>query len=516
MDSADASWATRPVHVPPPTSSLSSQELAALLATPAGTAWLASRGRWVPARHLRLLSLYLVALATRRIRRLLVLMPPRHGKSSLVSEWFPFWYLAWNPFHRVILTSYETRYAEQWGQRVRDHLNEHGPSLFGVSVSNQSSARAHWDIDVDEAVSTFALDTLAGPRLDLALVGGMNAAGAGGAITGKGANLLLIDDPVKNEAEARSELMQQNQWEWLQQTAMTRLEPDGVVGIVMTHWHLEDIAGRIARGDLGGDEGVPWTILKMPAIATEDEPEWPTGIGRTKGEALWPERYPLERLKEIEHGEQTIRGWSALYQQSPIPEGGSVFKAAWFDQWYDTEIPKSLIRKASRFWDTAATQDGGDWTVGTLVFELMDGSYAIDDVVRGQWDPPGVEARIQQVAAQDAFRFGGNSFVAIREEQEPGASGKAVVTARGSTLRGYNYKAAPAHSDKETRAYPLATQCGLHNVKVRKANWNKKWLDEVLLFPNGSHDDQVDSASGGFNELHTVKRGLQVAPVRGG
>lgn len=228
-------------------------------------------------------------------RRLLVTMPPRHGKSEFLSLYFPTWYLGVWPDRRVMLASYEASFAESWGRKSRDMMREVGCEVFGVRVRESPSAASHWEIEGRE--------------------GGMSTAGVGGPLTGKGADLLIIDDPIKNAEEANSPTIREKIWDWYRSTAYTRLEPDGVVIVIQTRWHEDDLAGRVLRdADEGGE---PWRVVNMPAI---DE----------AGRPLWPERFPIDKLRRIE---RTLSPyfWSALYQQKPIREGRTEWPDAYFD-----------------------------------------------------------------------------------------------------------------------------------------------------------------------------------------
>jgi len=157
----------------------------------------------------------------------MVFMPPRHGKSQLVSRFFPAWYIGTHPHNRIILASYEADFAAGWGRKARDLLEEHGPSLFGLKVSPDSSAASRWDL--------FNFD------------GGMNTAGVRGPITGKGGSVLIIDDPVKNDQEAMSPTYRESTWDWYRATFSTRVQNDGAIVLVMTRWHEDDLAGRLLK-----------------------------------------------------------------------------------------------------------------------------------------------------------------------------------------------------------------------------------------------------------------------------
>ncbi len=242
----------------------------------------------------------------------MLFMPPRHGKSELTSRYFPAWYLGTFPDRRVIFTSYEADFAATWGRKARDLLTYFGPEIFGVRVNQASSAADRWDIAGRE--------------------GGMNTAGVRGPITGKGAHVLIIDDPVKNAEESRSPTIQEKTWDWYKSTAFSRLEPGGAVVLIMTRWHRNDLAGKIQEQAAEFDHE-PWRIIKLPAIATGVDPD---PLDRLPGEALWPERYSVA---DLEPNRADPYWWGALYQQDPLAEGGVEWAeklfppSIWFDDW---------------------------------------------------------------------------------------------------------------------------------------------------------------------------------------
>jgi hypothetical protein len=275
----------------------------AYLASPAALAVKLSRGSWTPAPHLRLLNRALVRLAGRHIDRLVIAMPPRHGKSEFVSHWLPVWWLSLWAQQRVILASYEADFASTWGRAARNSI-EANPDLLprGSWLAGDSSAAHRWN-------------TRDG--------GGMTTAGVGGPITGKGADLFIVDDPYKGREDADSLIMRRRIWNWWQAVVATRLEPGGVVVLIQTRWHEDDLAGRlIADG---------WPAIRLPATADGLDPlgrEWEAGdaLDRELGEALWPDRYDLDALiaKRQEVGDYV---YSALYQGLPTPtEGGGLWQ----------------------------------------------------------------------------------------------------------------------------------------------------------------------------------------------
>ncbi len=392
------------------------------------------------------------------IRRLIVTMPPRHGKSELCSKYLPAWYLGMFPEHRVILASYESSFAAEWGRKARNVLEQDGPSVFGVQVAKSPASADHWEIARH--------------------AGGMQTAGVGGPITGKGANLLIVDDPVKNAEEAASETFRKKAWDWWQSTAYTRLEPDGVAIVIQTRWHQDDLAGRLLHDSEQGGER--WRIANFQAIDDDGQP-------------LWPQRYPLERLLEIQRTLGTYY-WSALYQQRPTPSEGGKFKRDWFK--IVPEVPAGA-RRGVRYWDKAGTEGGGDYSAGCLMLEL-DGIFYVADMARGQWSDLQREQRIEECAVRDRHRFG---RVTIWIEQEPGSGGKDSAAATIRRLAGHAVRADRVSGDKELRAGPFAAQCEAGNIRLVAGPWNAAYLDELCMFPNARHDDQVDASSGAFNRL---------------
>lgn len=284
--------------------------------TPALFAGHASMGKWLLAAHLLLLDRKLVETINKRDGRLIVQMPPRHGKSELISRYLPAWYLGTFPDRNVMLVSYEAHQAAKYGRYARNLMIENGPKVFGVSVADDSSAADRWGIQGRE--------------------GGMVTAGIGGPLTGKGAHLLIVDDPIKNAEQAVSEVYRDKAWEWWQSTAFTRLEPGGSIIIVQTRWHNDDLAGRVQREQ--AEEG--WDVVSLPAIAEEDDL-----LGRAVGEPLWPERYPLERLAKMRGG-MSPYWWNALFSQRPSQHESVEWPAEYFDDriWFD-EWPREWLIK---------------------------------------------------------------------------------------------------------------------------------------------------------------------------
>lgn len=245
--------------------------------------------------HHRRIARTLEAVERGEIDRLIVTMPPRHGKSEGVTIRFPAWALGRNPKRQIITACYNADLASGFGRSVRNIVKTPAyGQIFDTKLARDSQAANRWG-------------TIAG--------GAYIAAGVGTAITGRGADIFIIDDPLKDRAEAESELRRQAVWDWYTSTAYTRLMPGGAVIIVQTRWHEDDLAGRLLDHQAkGGDQ---WHRLDLPAI-------------NGRGEALWPERYPVSALNRIKAAIGP-RDWSALYQQTPSPDDGDFFRREWFD-----------------------------------------------------------------------------------------------------------------------------------------------------------------------------------------
>lgn len=422
---------------------------------------------WQTPPHLGLINDLLLDAAAGVSPWLLLFAPPRHGKSVITSHYFPAWYLLTHPHRRVILASYEADFAAKWGRKVRDTVARWGP-LFGVRVRDDSKAANRWEI--------------AGHG------GGMETAGAGGALLGKGFDLGIIDDPTKNSAEALSPTHRGKLWDWFTSTFSTRAEPGAAVVVTQQRWHTEDLGGRLHREDPGR-----WRLVSIPALAEPGDP-----LGRAPGEALWPERYPAA---ELEARRALAPAWfAAQYQQHPLDLDGGFFRGLERIRFHDAAPLPQHFARLVRAWDLAATeaQAGADpdWTVGVLLGRHRDGTFWILDVVRERVGPRAVRQLIRQTAERD-----GRS-VPVVVEREGGAAGKLVAhSIVTEDLAGWPARAVPARGGKGERAEPWASQIEAGNVAAVRAGWNAPLLDEHRAFPSGAHDDTVDGCSLGFSEL---------------
>ncbi len=405
-----------------------------------------------PARHHALLLGRLAQLAEGGCDRLLVLMPPGSAKSTYASVIFPAWWLQQRPRESVVAACHTDSLAAHFGRRVRALLLEHG-AADGVALARD-----------DRAAGRFA--TTAGASYF--------ATGVRGPLLGRRAGLIVVDDPVKNQAEADSALQRDALWDWFRAELTTRLTPGGRIVLVMTRWHEDDLAGRL----LAGGDG--WQTLCLPALAEAGDPF------RQPGEPLWPEWEDAAALarRRLALGP---RAWAALYQQRPRAEQEALFQTGRIAV---LEAPPAC-RRCVRAWDLAATAAGDgrdpDWTAGVLLGRTEAGGFAVLDVQRLRGGPLDVAARIVQTARLDG------PGVVVGLPQDPGQAGKQQVAWLTGLLAGFRVAASPETGSKLTRAEPVAAQVAGGTLGVVRAGWNRAFLDELRDFPGGAKDDQVDA-----------------------
>jgi len=414
---------------------------------------------YVHAPHLELLSQEIVDLVARRPghpRRLMVTMPPRHGKSELCSHWTPVWALSLDPSTPIILCSYEAEFAAKWGRLARRTTEELYP-ILGTKIVEDSRAAHRWET----------------PQR-----GGMTTAGVGGPITGKGFKLGIIDDPIKNAEEAASERMRENLWEWWQSTFLSREEPQAVLILILTRWHEDDLAGRI----LASPEAKYWRILNLAALAGHEDP-----LGREEGEALWPDRFDEVEL-ENKRAQMGSRVFESLYQQNPSPPEGAGIKRLWW-KWYDTAPKLDEFDQIIQSWDpTFDNADSSDYVVGQVWGRLGRDFYALD-CVRQRLDTPETIRAIKQICEQ---------YPQARTKLiERSASGFAIIQLLQREMRGITPVGTKGKS-KETRLH-----WGVNSVAAviergqawlpRGVSWAATLVDEAAQFPHGTHDDMVDA-----------------------
>lgn len=398
------------------------------------------------------------AITAGHLKKLMIFIPPRHGKSEMCTIRYPVYRLEQNPAMHVVIGAYNATLANKFSRRAR----KIGATRF--ALSEERKAVEDWET---------------------AQGGGLRAVGVGGGITGQGGDLIVIDDPIKNREEAESIAYRDRVWDWYSNDIYTRLEPGAAIILIMTRWHMDDLAGRI----LASDDARNWEIVTLPAEAEAGDL-----LGRAIGEPLNPDRYGLEALHSI----KTVLGrdYVSLYQQRPQPREGGMFKYHWFK--LVDAVPAGGVRV--RWWDKGATEGGGDYTAGVLIC-YVNHQWFVEDVIRGQWSFGERDAIIRATAQRDKEKYG---FVTYWGPQDPGQAGKVEAAAFMSLLAGYEVHTQPETGSKETRAAPLSSQCEAGNVFVLKADWTQGYLNEMCEFPSGAHDDQVDASSGAFSKLSGV------------
>lgn len=406
-------------------------------------------------------------------RRLMILEPPQNGKSEQVSRRFPAYVLGRDPNKRIIACSYSDKLAQDMSRDVQKIMD----------------SREYGELFPDSRLAE-ASDTEKRTQGQFDVVGGRGyyiAASIMGSITGKTSDIGIIDDPIKNRAEAESEVYRDRVWDQYQSAFATRqFGNKGAIVICMTPWHEDDLRGRLLKQAAEHPDAEQWVVLTFPAIAEEDE------VHRHKGEALWPSKYPLAELRKRRAGLGEY-DWSALYGLKPAPSGGGLFKEEWFTNKFVDAVPTQVRR--ARGWDTAAsTKDGSDYTVGVRIAEAH-GIFYIEDVKRGQWTPGVVDAQIKLCAELDG------KACAVREEKEGGSAGQAVIDARTKTLAGWNYEGVTITGSKVVRSKPFRVQCEAGNVRIVRGPWNTEYISELCGFPTAKHDDQVDGSSCAFNAV---------------
>ena len=406
---------------------------------------------WQSAAHHRLICDKLEAVERGEIKRLLIEAPPRHSKSQLSSRHFPAWCMGRNPARHIITASYNDLLATDIGRDVRNLVaSQMYRNVFGdVTLAEDSAAAGRWHTNTG---------------------GGYLATGVGGTLTGYGAHIFVIDDPLKNREEADSERTRDNIWHWFTSTAYTRLMPGGAIVLIMTRWHESDLAARVQQSE-------QWDVLKLPAISTHDDEE----------RALWPEWYPLEELRKT-RSVLPPRDWQALYQQEPRADVGTYIKREWFNDRYTIEpkdrhvyiVSDFAITEAKEGKDPDHTEHGVfglapddklyvlDWWNGQTTTDVW-----VDELLRliGKWKP--------------LCWFGEGGVV--------GKSMEPIINRMMRERRVYcrTERLSPIH-DKASRARAFQGRAHAGRVVFPVADWAERVINQCVSFPGGKHDDAFD------------------------
>lgn len=467
------------------------------------TAWAmyASDGLWQNARHFDFLAERVLAMRRGEIQRLCVSMPPGSGKSEYLSLYVASWWLATRPNDRVVIASYGKSLAVGWSERARDLLADMGVEVFGVTANARQAA--HWWY----------------PRLPdgSPCRGYFYAVGRGGALTGKRAELLIIDDLLKDDEEARSDAIRNAAWRWFDKVAMTRLLPHSCVFKIGTRWHTDDTIGRLEKRQAAGEVDKRWEFVNLPAIAGDDDP-----LGRQPGEALWPRMWPIDALEGLRR-ERDPYTWSSLYQGSPTPEGGGLFKADWLRSYTEAagilscgelRVPRARLRLYSTVDLAGSKKDRADYTViSTFGLDHETRTLWLLDVVRQRLEAPQIIGAMREVQQ----RMRPVTFYAERtapqlnlvhrlrfaeqagEKLDPSDTTADVLIGKAVEAGLPVVKLDPGSTDKVTRSAPAqAVMAAGRLMTPERADWLEAWKSELLAFPeSGTKDDQVDTLSYG-------------------
>lgn len=409
--------------------------------------------------------------------RLIIQAPPRSGKSELFSRRFPAWAFGQNPDLQIIAASYSTDLASRMNrdvQRIIDSEEYQGvfpeTTLNGKNIATVSGQSLR-NSEIFEIVGH---------------AGAYRSAGVGAGITGMGADIGIIDDPVKDAKEANSQTIRDAVWDWYTTTFYTRLSPKSGILLGMTRWHEDDLAGRLLREmDNDGDQ---WRIVSFPAIAECDE-EF-----RLEGEALHPERYDLERLTKIKKAVGS-QAWNALYQQRPSSKGGDIIKGAWFKRYSVLPRMKRVIITA----DTAQkTKQHNDYSVIIVAGLGVDGGLYIVDLIRGKWEAPELEQKLSDV--WNKYRSMSVHKVYIEDK----SSGTSLIQNIQRKQR-IPVEGVQVDTDKYTRV--LGAQGYIESGYIylpNDAEWIEDFIKECEAFTatdSHKHDDQVDAMVMAITEL---------------
>ena len=404
--------------------------------------------------------------------RIILTLPPRHGKSQLSSIYFPAWALGKFPDLKFILSTYGAELSEKMGLQTRDVISSEAYQFIfpGVELRPDQKAKAKWMTSKG---------------------GSYTAVGAGGAITGQGGDVLIIDDLTKSREEAESETVQQFSWDYYRSTLYSRLEGYGAIIVIMQRWNQKDLVSRLLEEDAKtkeeGKEGESWEVINFPAIAEEDEFDDQGQILRTQGCPLWPSKFPLDVLENIKRT-SGIYNWSSQYMQDPIATENQEFKDNTFKYFKEEDIKDKYLRYYTLVDPAISQKKESDNTVVLTIAKEVNGPniYRIREDT-GHYTPTQTvdlifkhnsdyrsDVFIETVQYQQALKF------AVTEEQRKREIYFIVKELKTST-------------NKETRIRGLLPlyQAGVIWHRTSDTDYER----EALTFPNGRRDDRIDCMS---------------------
>ena len=436
--------------------------------------------------HLEEICEHLEAVSRGEIQRLIINIPPRHSKSTIVAVMWPAWTWIHQRSENTPLMGANVQFlTASYAQALSTRDSVKSRRLIDSPVYQQRWGHG-FEMTSDQNTKMRYENSVGGYRI---------ATSVGGAVTGEGGDVIIVDDPI-NVTESESALTREAATDWWDKSMSTRLNQptEGAVVVIMQRLHESDLTGHLL--DRGG-----WEHLCIPARYEPDHPHVYAGDRRTEGgELLWPERFPEEEVRRLETDLGSY-GAAGQLQQRPAPREGGLFDREWFEV---VEAAPAGGRDV-RGWDLAGTKrKKSPWTVGLLMRLVRDEFYILD-VVRIRGTPEEVESTIKNTASQDG------PGVTIDLPQDPGQSGLSQARYLVRQLAGYNVRYSPESGDKPTRALGLSAQAQAGNVKLVKGAWNKTFLDEAVLFPNSDYLDQIDGGSRAFHRLVLMRTTISPA-----
>lgn len=418
--------------------------------------------------------------------RLIIEVPPRHGKSETATIKFPAWVLGKDPTIPIIVASYSSDLSEDFGMKTRDLMNSDVyQEFFDTKLREDSKAKGKWLTQKN---------------------GGYTATGVGGSITGKGGKILITDDPIKNREEANSDLIRNKIWDWWTSTWYTRQEGNSAMIVIMTRWHLDDLVGRLQQqqADLekAGETNIDrWQIVRFPAIAEEDEKF------RKINEPLWPQKFTIEKLRTIENSIGVL-DFQALYQQRPLSEKNQKFKQEYFRYFEEHDLPKKMtiditvdpaISKKKNACNTSIIAVGKtyfepDWYVLDYKFgkfnpgELIDNTFAMYKALKKSYEDADIRVWVEGVAYQESLSY------FFREQMK----------------REKEYFILNTFVDRHDKEQRISGLEPMYRVGViRHRHWMKELERELITFPVGKTVDIADSLS--FQTVIKMNTGTEIA-----
>ena len=411
-------------------------------------------------------------LATNRGSRIIVNMPPRHTKSEFASYLLPEWLIGKNPKLKIIQTTHTAELAVRFGRKVRNlmEMDIYKQIFPGVDLKADSKAAGRWETGQG---------------------GEYYAAGVGGAITGRGADLLIIDDP-HSEQDALSDSALDNAYEWYTSGPRQRLQPGGSIVVVMTRWSLKDLTGKLIKAQTSDVMSDQWDIVEFPAILPS-------------GNLLWPEFWDKDELLRVK-ASLSLSKWNAQWQQNPVAEEGAIIKKEWWNKWEEKKIPP--VSYIMQSYDTAfSKKETADYSAITTwgVFQPSEGgpdNIILMDAKRGRWDFP----ELKETALEE-YNYWEPDMILI----EAKATGTPLTDElRRIGIPVVNYTPSRGN-DKHTRMHMVAPMFESGRVWAPDKRFSEDVIDECAAFPHGDHDDFCDSMTmaliryrkGGFVSLDT-------------